>query len=297
MTSGGFGLTQHRPINIWPQFFAPNGAARGTLNRWAVLSGHAPASLPHRRGLRGHADSVGQGGHATSGQCSLLDDGGVGSDFHIRECASITNERQDPGTIKSVSSIGQRIKEARLRLGISQVELAKRAGVSTGTIGNLEAGTRQQPRDLVPIAQALKVTPDWLFSGDEPSSGANPLGISLTDLPKSLYAYTVPPTKTREEIVAGMELGREFRYALEDDALAPELPKGTDLVWSTTKKPSVGSVVLVVDEHDQLHARRYAQGRSPSEWTARAPNPNYASLSADGLRIAAVAAYEMRAMP
>lgn len=39
--------------------------------------------------------------------------------------------------------IGNRIKQARLKLELSQSELAKRANVSQGTIGQLESGRNQ----------------------------------------------------------------------------------------------------------------------------------------------------------
>jgi transcriptional regulator with XRE-family HTH domain len=78
-----------------------------------------------------------------------------------------------------VKSIAERTKEARDALGLSQVDLAARAKVSPGTIGNLEAGTRKSPRELLAIAAALKVSPEWLKSGKGPreavpSPGAPP---------------------------------------------------------------------------------------------------------------------------
>lgn len=59
-----------------------------------------------------------------------------------------------------------RVKSARTERGLSQVELAEAAGVSPGNIGNLEAGTRTNPRELLAIAAALHVLPEWLKSGN-----------------------------------------------------------------------------------------------------------------------------------
>lgn len=64
-----------------------------------------------------------------------------------------------------MKNLADRLKAARKRSGLSQVELAKRAKVSPGTIGNLEAGTRDNPRELLAIASALAVNPEWLKSG------------------------------------------------------------------------------------------------------------------------------------
>lgn len=57
------------------------------------------------------------------------------------------------------------MREARERRGLTQADLARAAGVSAGTIGNVEAGSRKQPRDLLAIAEALGVDPHWLANG------------------------------------------------------------------------------------------------------------------------------------
>ncbi len=67
-----------------------------------------------------------------------------------------------------MSTIGDRIKERREELGWSQVELAQRAGVSAGTIGNLEAGLRLRPRGIVGLAATLGVHAHWLETGTGP---------------------------------------------------------------------------------------------------------------------------------
>ena len=64
-----------------------------------------------------------------------------------------------------MDTIAKRIKETRTGRDLTQKELAKKAGVSQGTIGNLESGARTSPRHLVQIANALGVTAEWLQSG------------------------------------------------------------------------------------------------------------------------------------
>lgn len=65
-------------------------------------------------------------------------------------------------------SIGSRIKESRCAIGWSQVRLADEAGVTQSSIGNIESGFRQRPRELVSIAKALQVSPEWLETGKGP---------------------------------------------------------------------------------------------------------------------------------
>jgi len=72
-----------------------------------------------------------------------------------------------------MSTLGDRIKEARLSLGMSQAQLARKIGVSQGAIGHLEQGRTQASSLLLRLASALGVSPVWLESGDVPFSQAD----------------------------------------------------------------------------------------------------------------------------
>ena len=63
-------------------------------------------------------------------------------------------------------TIGQRIKEARKSAGLTQRELAEKAGTATGTIQQYELGKRQ-PRieKFQAIADVLNVDVNWLMNG------------------------------------------------------------------------------------------------------------------------------------
>lgn len=64
-----------------------------------------------------------------------------------------------------MNNLAQRLIQARENKGLTQGALAKLAGVSQGTIGNLEAGLRNSARKIVEIAAALDVDPAWLANG------------------------------------------------------------------------------------------------------------------------------------
>lgn len=77
-----------------------------------------------------------------------------------------TNEMSSDERITFVkNTLSDRIKATRQKLGWSQAHLAAEAGISQSTIGNIESGFRQRPRELVSIAQALGVSPEWLETG------------------------------------------------------------------------------------------------------------------------------------
>jgi DNA-binding transcriptional regulator YiaG len=61
---------------------------------------------------------------------------------------------------------GGRIKRARLRLDLSQKQLADRLGVSVESIGNWETGRREPQLRWRALADALEVQVEWLLDGD-----------------------------------------------------------------------------------------------------------------------------------
>lgn len=63
--------------------------------------------------------------------------------------------------------VGMRVRHVRELRGLTQVQLAKKAGVSQAAISELETGENRSPwgTNLVKIAQVLKVSPEWLASG------------------------------------------------------------------------------------------------------------------------------------
>lgn len=93
--------------------------------------------------------------------------------YHECEDRNTTNVSELHGKITPVNTIADRLKLAREQSGLNQHDLAKRAGVSQGTIGNIESGLRKQPRGLLGIAKALNVNPLWLSEGTGPMRESN----------------------------------------------------------------------------------------------------------------------------
>lgn len=69
---------------------------------------------------------------------------------------------------QDVTTIATRLKSARIEMGWSQDVLAKKSGVSQGTVGNIEAGIRRSYGSLPRIAEALGVRNNWLRDGELP---------------------------------------------------------------------------------------------------------------------------------
>jgi transcriptional regulator with XRE-family HTH domain len=67
-----------------------------------------------------------------------------------------------------MNTFSERVRSRRKDLGMSQVELARKAGLSQTTISDIERGRNDGSRELMPIAKALKVRPEWLADGTIP---------------------------------------------------------------------------------------------------------------------------------
>ncbi len=58
----------------------------------------------------------------------------------------------------------QRLKELRLKKGLTQTELGEKVGVKQNTLTNWENGKREPSfENLVKLADLLDVSLDWLF--------------------------------------------------------------------------------------------------------------------------------------
>ncbi len=116
-----------------------------------------------------------------------------------------------------MKTIANRLKEAREAAGLTQPELAKRAGVSAGTIGNVESGARKNPRELLAIAKAVGVRAEWLRDGKGPrQDGEDCETASLSNTHEGPEIRGMVPLLTSVQAGAWAEIAGSF---LQSDAL------------------------------------------------------------------------------
>ena len=77
--------------------------------------------------------------------------------------------------------LGERIRKARIRYGMSQAELARRIKVSLNTMNKIEAGDTPDPRAsrIKAIADVLGVSADYLLGREDEKSEPLPAAEAL----------------------------------------------------------------------------------------------------------------------
>ena len=124
-------------------------------------------------------------------------------------------------TNPELPTLADRLKFARKRKDWSQQQLADAAGVSQSTIGNLETGGRQRPRDLLAISSALGISAVWLELNQGPMLAENPqLRADVKDL-----AVLMEQLLTDEQVAKLRDVVLAFGVSPNDDAPSPAAPR------------------------------------------------------------------------
>lgn len=174
---------------------------------------------------------------------------------HVRDSTPNPNVFGCFEKITNVKNIAERLAHARSVREWTQLELARHAGVSQSTIGNIESGARQSPRELLAIAAAVGVSPEWLKTGkglQAPQSGAEGSNASLPPWPfKSVTATELaqlPPAQLEHiERIVGTFL------------TAPALPDWRQLAINTAAAVDLKTHREVMTSFIQQIDRRYAE--------------------------------------
>lgn len=223
---------------------------------------------------------------------------------HILLCANTTprgdNYKINLGSIKNggattmaADTIGQRIKEARERLGISQGALAKRCGWSGQTrISNYEKDSREPKiSDVKLLSEALGVSRMYLWEGDV----ASPVVLD-DELENDEYAF-IPVMSVKAAAGSGYENFQEvnegtlafrrdwmIRSGLKEknlrliratgESMEPTIYEGDMLLVDITAiEPHSGCIYALRRPDGSLSVKRLSQGFS-GEWTIISDNRN-----------------------
>lgn len=75
-----------------------------------------------------------------------------------------------------MDSIGERIKNRRKKLGLTQPQIKELTGISSGTMSDIENGkTLPAAPSLIKLSQVLACSIDWILTGEPRTSELVPL--------------------------------------------------------------------------------------------------------------------------
>lgn len=144
-------------------------------------------------------------------------------------------------------TLGARIEQRRLQLGISQAELARRVGVRQSTMNSLINGSSRSSRSIVQIAHHLHTTPAYLTGQtDDPGQDLPPPSAEPASFVMMPVAF--PPQPALEAMFRAMI---QSMPGLTGDALAHELSKLLPTVLQ--------------QQRGQLYYRRTGEPDAPAE--------------------------------
>lgn len=142
---------------------------------------------------------------------------------------------------RTLSAVGPRLKQLRLRREITLADLAEMTGISVSTLSRLEAGLRRPTLEqLLPLASAYGATIDELV--DAPPTG-DPR-VNLRPIASGNGATILPLTRR-----AGGIQAYKFILPAGDDNQKPDLRTHEGFDWAYVLN---GTLRLVLGEHDML---------------------------------------------
>ncbi len=174
--------------------------------------------------------------------------------------------------ITNVITISERLKSAREEAGLTQTEVAVAAGVSQGTVANIESGLRRNPRELMAIAKAVNVQPEWLKSG----RGQKRLDAPQNVTPASMGANRVPlisyvqagawteavdnfnPGDAEDWLMTDLKLSKTaFALEIKGDSMLPEFKPGDRVIIDPEVEPMPGDFVAAKNGNEEATFKKY----------------------------------------
>lgn len=167
-------------------------------------------------------------------------------------------------TIPGMKDLADRLIEARTEKGLTQGELAKEAGVSQSTIGNLESGLRSTARKLAVIAHVLGVNALWLETGNGPKRGIDPLSAQIAKLAPSQRNAVMAVVNSFVGAPAAADVALQDEDFVRVDEYKRRILGLIDRMNSRAKDDAEAHLIQVVREYEE-HAFRESESTAVRE--------------------------------
>ena len=189
--------------------------------------------------------------------------------------------------MKNLSDFGARVKKRRIELGITQTELAKRAGyTSRSTINKIELGLIDVPQSkIVAIARALMIDPTALVGWESPApelSFANILPIARQRIPlfgRVACGEPIFASEDRESYVeAGTAVKADFCLQCQGDSMIGARILDGDIVFIQRQDMVENGQIAAVIIGEAATLKRVFYYPEKGKLVLQAENPKYEPL-------------------
>ena len=191
--------------------------------------------------------------------------------------------------------MGERIRAARRKRGLSQADLAQRLGVSQPAVANWESGAHD-PRHIIlgKLAETLDVSRTWLSEGDArttppgPETASGYLRRPLVHVPiiSAENAAVVgdnphmdPRDMALDYIPVTSVSARLFAIFADDDAVNLAFPKDTIVVIDYGERTPVDSAFFLAAPHGPPVLRMWRRG--PARLEPYSSDPTHETVYVD----------------
>lgn len=158
-------------------------------------------------------------------------------------------------------------------------------------LSNARSGKRGIGDDLAAAIELAADLPRGWMDQQHPVAGEPAQSYAVAQLSSHQPSFDDLPLLKWENIKMG-NVPDTFRAVLPDNALAPNYPAGSEIVWTLKRRAAPGRVVLIRDAHGALHARVCRQGKAPGQWLAAPYHADFATFDSATDRIELVAVFK-----
>lgn len=101
-----------------------------------------------------------------------------------------------------MKTIGNRIKERRKELNLTQLDIKSKVGISSGNISDIERGNRLPAAStLVQLAEVLECSVDYILTGISPSSEISFLSVQGESAKKLVNLFLTLSPEDQDELI------------------------------------------------------------------------------------------------
>jgi SOS-response transcriptional repressor LexA len=164
-----------------------------------------------------------------------------------------------------IINLGDRIRIARKRAGLTQEKLAEKIGITYPTMNKYERGHRIPSAELLArIAKILGCDPGWLLSGEGSSIEAQPVPALPTPVLNKVPEKF--PEHVSEETVEYLSLPDvprgAFSFVVKGESMSPAIRDNDYVIFIPKKDIKNGDIIVANNEWGEFILRRYRKKNS-----------------------------------